>query len=69
MSENDDFIVQSRDLVEVGVCFAGQRRWWGDQGWDIREFVRDGILASKLEATGDAVALRAVRMIKERRDV
>lgn len=71
----DDFMVTVEDLrylrekPEDGkFCVPGLRAWAESHKLDLNEFVANGILASKLEATGDALALRVVsRMRKERR--
>lgn len=41
----------------VGFCRKGGRRFFSRYGLDWTEFVRSGIPASKLLATGDALAL------------
>lgn len=67
VSQGEDFIITSRELVTYGICFSGQRDWFGKAGLDMRDFVKNGIAASKLEATGDGIAIRAVKLARERR--
>lgn len=43
-----------------GFCRDKSRAWAKRQGLDWRDFVRNGIEAEKLEATGDAFALALV---------
>ena len=61
-------IVTTRHLFTVpgyskrpGFCRDGARRWARAHGIDWRDFVRNGIAAERLEATGDAFALALVQ--------
>lgn len=67
MTEEEDFVITSRELVDCGFCFRGQQAWFPAHGIDIRDVVRNGIKASELEATEDAMGLRAVKMMRGRR--
>lgn len=60
-------IVTTRHLFTVpghnkrcGFCRSGTREWAKRQGLDWSDFVRNGIPAERLEATGDALALAVV---------
>lgn len=44
----------------LGFCAGGGRLWVRQHGLDWATFVRDGLPAEVLEATGDAMALRVV---------
>lgn len=44
----------------VGFCACGGRLWARHHGLDWATFVRDGLPAEVLEATGDPMALRLV---------
>lgn len=44
----------------IGYCGRGARVWFARHGLDWGDFVRDGLPASVLEATGDALAQRVV---------
>lgn len=44
----------------AGFCARGARQWAVLHGFDWSAFVRDGVPASALVATGDAMALRLV---------
>lgn len=66
MSDQRDFLITSRELIEVGVCFEGQKTWFPEHGFDLRTFIRNGVLASELEKTEDGIALRAVKLLRER---
>ena len=54
-------------LDELGYCARGARRWFARMGLDWAAFVRGGIDADILLATGDAMALRLVQHIKDKR--
>lgn len=62
-----DLIVTVNHLYSVrawngrrGYCARGARAWFARHGLDWTAFVRDGLPASVLEATGDALALTLV---------
>lgn len=64
---DDELIVTIEHLYTVpnfngriGFCGRGSRAWFRRHGLDWSAFVRGGIPASKLIATGDALALRVV---------
>jgi len=44
----------------AGLCVPGARTWFARHHLDFRSFLRDGLDASTLLATGDAMALRVV---------
>lgn len=48
-----------------GFCLSGARAWFSRHGLDWRDFVRHGIDAAVLEATGDALALTLVAHARE----
>lgn len=54
-------------MDELGYCARGARRWAARMGLDWAAFVRDGIDAEILRATGDAMALRLVEHIKDKK--
>lgn len=61
-----NLIVTRSHLDEVGYCARGSRRWWARMGLDWSAFVRDGIDAAILQATGDAMAQRLVAHVMAR---
>jgi hypothetical protein len=70
----DDFLVTAEDLFTVpnfrggtGMCARGARAWALQRGFNYLGFVREGILASVLLATDDALAIRLVEHARERR--
>lgn len=48
-----------------GFCRGGARDWWRQHGLDWGDFVRNGIAAEKIEATGDALGLALVAWARE----
>ena len=63
----DDLMVTVQHVYSVpawngvtGYCGRGARAWFARHGLDWSAFVRCGLPASVLEATGDALALRVV---------
>lgn len=53
---------------EPGYCGAGARAWAERHGIDFKAFMRHGIDAAVLTATGDALALRLVDWARECED-
>ena len=48
-----------------GFCRGGSRDWFRAHGLDWADFVRNGIPAEKMEATGDALGLALVAWARE----
>ena len=54
----------SEIIVKVGhvraamFCTRGMREWLVQHGFDVTDFVKNGMPVEKWEATGDALALR-----------
>nr|WP_251044565.1 MULTISPECIES: hypothetical protein [unclassified Lysobacter] len=51
--------------VRDGFCAQGGREWFAYYGLDWNAFVRDGIDAELLQATGDALALHVIAFARE----
>lgn len=64
VSTSRNLIVVRSDLDALGYCARGSRRWFARMGLDWGDFVRDGIDAEIIEATGDAMALKLVEHIR-----
>lgn len=61
-------IVRIEHIRAAKICVAGARGWFPAYGLDFRAFLRDGLPASVLLATGDPLAERAVEQaMKEAR--
>lgn len=66
-------IVTTRDVFTIrgysrrqGFCRSGARRWFAANHLDWRDFVKNGIEAERLLATGDALAIAVVKWAAER---
>lgn len=63
-----DPLVHLRHCVGVDgarYCAPGLRAFFSRHGLDLRAFVRQGLPASVIEATGDAMALRAAKLARD----
>lgn len=50
-----------RDFKHAGHCANGIRGWFAQQGFDWRDFVKNGIEAQRMIDTGDVLAIEIVR--------
>ena len=50
----------------VGLCVNGTRKWFARHDLDFRAFLREGLDADTLLATGDAMAQRVVEHARQR---
>ena len=64
----DDFVVTISDLKRTGSCHKGARAWAQARRLDWQRFMAEGIPASELLATGDALAERIVRTLRTQRE-
>ena len=64
---DEDFRVTISDLQRYH-CVRGVKGWFATHGLDFKAFLNDGIMASELVASGDAMAERVVRLIAESRN-
>lgn len=55
-----DLRITVTDVRRLGICAAGQKRWWNQHGLDFTDFLKNGILAQDLLAAGDAWAEKVV---------
>ena len=55
-----EIIITIAHVRAVGLCVNGSRTWFERHGLDFRAFLREGLDAETLLATGDAMALRVV---------
>jgi len=62
----DDFIVTIDDLRKTGHCVVGIKRWFGANGLDFNNAVKNGIAASVLLSTGDEMAVEVVAKVRKR---
>lgn len=57
-------IVKMEHVRAARLCSRGARAFFERHGLDWRQFLREGIPASELAATGDALALRVVEVAR-----
>jgi hypothetical protein len=61
-----EVIVKTVHWRRYGYCLGPVcRRAFARHGLDFRSFVRNGISADLLEATGDAMAIRIARLVRQ----
>ena len=63
---SDDFIVTIEDVRSSGHCVRGAKDWFEGYGLDFREFIKTGMVASRLLSTGDAYAQQVVEHARNR---
>ena len=63
-----DLIVTITHVRAAGLCVNGSRAWFARHGLDFRAFLRDGLDAETLLATGDAMALRVVEYARQQQE-
>lgn len=56
----DDLLITINDVRKAGFCPSGARHWFEAYGFDFRDFVKNGLPAKTLLATGDAQAQAVV---------
>jgi hypothetical protein len=62
-----DLLITIDDVRRAGHCVAGIRRWFETHQLDFRDFLRNGIPAEKMLATGDGQGQQVVERTIERR--
>lgn len=55
-------IVRIKDARKLKYCSRGARDFFIKHGLDWRDFLKNGISASELEKTGDAMAMKLVNV-------
>lgn len=53
-----DVIAKPEDLAPAGLCLIGARRWAAERNFDFRQFIRAGVSAASLRATGCPYAVK-----------
>ena len=56
----DGLHITITDVRLAGFCVSGVKRWFDGQPIDFRAFLKNGVTADELLATGDAMAARVV---------
>lgn len=65
---NDDPIITVADIRATGHCVRGAGRWFALNGLDFKKFMREGLPASVLLATGDELAKQVVEHKRQSTD-
>jgi hypothetical protein len=65
-SEPSGLVITMTDIIKAGYCGQGARRWFHAKELDFRGFLKNGIPAEDLIATGDAMAFATVEKRIER---
>jgi hypothetical protein len=63
---SEPLVITIAHVRAAGMCVHGTRAWFARQGLDFRVFLRGGIDADVLLATGDAMARRVVEHARSR---
>lgn len=58
-------IVHVRHVRAAMFCTRGMREWLVYHGFDVTDFVKNGMPIEKWEATGDALALRVAEIARK----
>lgn len=67
LTEETDFIVTMSDCRRAGHCPQGVRRWFENQGFDFRDFLRNGLSAKAMLDTGCGLGRQVVTRAYEHR--
>ena len=60
-------IVTLTDMRSLGYCTRGARAWFQRHGIDWRQFRHTGLPSHVLEATGDAMAIKLCKWVRDGR--
>lgn len=60
--------VTMTDVRAAGYCASGLKDWMDGHGFDIRDFVKNGMAVEDMEATGDEHGLRVAEKARERHE-
>jgi hypothetical protein len=58
-------IVRMKHIRMAALCADGTRGWWIANRLDWRDFVKNGIEADRLAATGDPFAIRVAEIARD----
>lgn len=64
---DDELIITMRDIRAAKMCSRGTRAFFQRHGLDWSAFLKNGIPAEKLAATGDPMALQVVEVARGRK--
>jgi hypothetical protein len=64
---SEQVLVKMEHIRAARMCSRGARTFFERHGLDWRKFLKDGLPAETLEATGDAMALQVVEVARGRK--
>lgn len=64
----DDFVITLKDVRASNLCSAGARHWFKKYNLDWMDFLKNGVPASKMLATGDALGRRLVDVTRKNKN-
>jgi hypothetical protein len=67
--QSSDILITIRHARACGLCSQGSREFAKRHNFDWRDFVKNGIPASKLLATNDAMAQKVVEFAKTQPEI
>lgn len=62
---DNDPIVKMEHVRAVGMCSRGARMWFARTGLDFRKFLAEGLPASVIEGTGDALGMKVAQYVRD----
>lgn len=62
---SDDPLVRIEHVKKANMCTRGARAWFAHQGLDYQDFLFNGMAASVIEATGDAMGVQVARIARD----
>lgn len=57
-------IITINDVRRAGLCAKGARIWASSNGFDLRDFLKNGMAESKVEALDDAMANKVLAHVR-----
>lgn len=61
----DDPLVRIEHVKQAHMCTRGARAWFAHHGLSYQDFLFNGMPASVIEATGDAMGMQVARIARE----
>lgn len=60
-----DPVVRIKHAKKIGMCSRGVRQWFEANGLNYAQFLNEGLPASVVEATGNALAMKVAAVARE----
>lgn len=68
LTEETDFTLTITHVRRAGHCPSGAKRWFIQQGFDFKAFLREGMSAKHILENGDGLAEQVIRHAMEAED-